>query len=124
MPKGGLLHAHLDATVNVDLLMGLALQYPRIHVRIPRRLTTSTISNTLPELSPIPVTTFAGNFSVSHAEYQPDTWVSLSVARDGFDASLGGKEGFDKWIHDSMTINPAEAYGTHNTVTKVCVALF
>lgn len=123
MPKGGLLHAHLDATVNTDFLMTLALQYSRIHVRVPQRLTTSTLSHTLPELSPIPVTTSAGNLSISHAEYQPDTWVPLSVARDGFDVALGGKEGFDKWIRDSMTINPAEAYGTHNTVTKVCVAL-
>lgn len=119
MPKGGLLHAHLDATVNVDFLMSLALQYPRIHIRVPQRITAATISHILPQFSPMPVTASTGNFSVTHEEYQNDTWVPLNVARDGFDSALGGQAGFDKWIRDAMVINPAEAYGTHNTVTKV-----
>lgn len=57
--------------------------------------------------------------SLTDASYEMDAWVSLKNARDNFSNALGGKEGFDQWVIGSMTINPSEAYGTHNTVEKV-----
>ena len=43
----------------------------------------------------------------------------MKIARETFSPELGGPEGFDKWYVGATTINPAEAYGTHKTVTKV-----
>ncbi|KAH0830666.1 hypothetical protein J3R83DRAFT_2121 [Lanmaoa asiatica] len=38
--------------------------------------------------------------------------------RSGNIRSLGGPEGFDKWIVSTFVINPSEAYGSHNTSNK------
>ncbi|TFY65706.1 hypothetical protein EVG20_g5389 [Dentipellis fragilis] len=120
MPKGALLHAHLDATVNVRHLLKLAHQYAdRLHVRTEVMLTDLNITDTIPEFSPLPDGHPASTLSVTSVDYTPGTWVSLAKARAGFSPALGGPEGFDKWVVDSMMIHPAQAYGTHNTVYKV-----
>ena len=118
MPKGALLHAHLDATVNPEILLRLALQYPVFHVRVHKPLTISNLSTNLPEFRALPPDQFSGLSSLTDASYPLESWVPLYKARDSF--ALGGQEGFDKWVIGAMTINPAEAYGTHNTVKKAC----
>ncbi|KAH9966837.1 hypothetical protein BC827DRAFT_1264751 [Russula dissimulans] len=55
--------------------------------------------------------------SVTDAEYPGYSWLPLHQARASF--ALGGPEGFDQWVVGGMSINPAEAYGKHNTVPKV-----
>ncbi|KAI0053868.1 adenosine deaminase-like growth [Auriscalpium vulgare] len=119
MPKGALLHAHLDATVDKKYLWGLALQYPQLHVRAATVITAANRSTTLPEFRPLPLTSSTHDGSFTAAGYVGDTWLPLHQARDAFDPALGGPDGFDKWVLDSMIINPAEAYGTHNTITKI-----
>ncbi|KXN92283.1 Adenosine deaminase CECR1-A [Leucoagaricus sp. SymC.cos] len=120
MPKGALLHAHLDATVDASYLLELALKEPAIHVRVPEPLTAQNIGTTLPEFQPLPVESY--NFesvSLTSSAYTANTWVSIARARETFDPSLGGPAGFDKWVIDAMMIRPSEAYGTHNTVYKI-----
>jgi adenosine deaminase CECR1 len=124
MPKGGLLHAHLDATVNAATLLKLALQQPAIHVRTKNTLNISTIASTLPEFRALSPDLFSDAFSLTDGSYVPNTWVSIKRSRENFAASLGGPEGFDKWVLNAMMINPSEAYGTHNTITKVCRYLY
>ncbi|KAF7363649.1 Brix domain-containing protein [Mycena sanguinolenta] len=120
MPKGGLLHAHLDATVNADFLLKIALEQPALHVRTTESLTALTISKILPEFKALPKELFTNSdVSLTHSSYVPNTWVSLTAARNNFDPALGGPEGFDKWVVGAMTINPSEAYQTHNTVNKI-----
>lgn len=121
MPKGALLHAHLDATVDVNFLLSRVLEQDAIHVRASGPLTTlSPTPNVLPEFSP---------FAKSEVKLSPvqdltdpsydGGWIQVNVAREAFSQELGGPEGFDKWYVASTTINPAEAYGTHKTVAKV-----
>ena len=119
MPKGGLLHAHLDATVNTRVLLCLALKYPAFHVRTDVRLTAENISTTLPEFSPLKETEWTTLKSLSDDTYAPGSWVPLASARETFDSALGGPEGFDNWVIAALTINPTEAYHTHNTTDKV-----
>ena len=118
MPKGALLHAHLDATVNPEILFKLALQYPVFHVRVHEPLTRSNLSTNLPEFRALPQNQFSDLSSLTDVSYPLGSWVSLQKARVSFALHLGGQEGFDKWVIGAMTINPAEAYGTHNTVKK------
>ncbi|KAF5373693.1 hypothetical protein D9758_000762 [Tetrapyrgos nigripes] len=54
MPKGSLLHAHLDATVNVPFLLDLALKQPAIHVRTSTALNASNLRSVLPEFQAHP----------------------------------------------------------------------
>jgi adenosine deaminase CECR1 len=124
MPKGALLHAHLDATVNANVLLELALKQPAIHVRIHQAITPSTLSSTLPEFRGLPREQFSDVLSLTDDTYQPGTWVALKRARESFDVNFGGREGFDNWVIGAMMINPTEAYETHNTITKVAISFF
>jgi adenosine deaminase CECR1 len=109
MPKGGLLHAHLDATVNMEFVLKIALEQPALHVRSPQPLSNANISKTLPEFRALTQEMFTeSNIALTDPSYPPNTWVSLKKARDTFDPALGGPEGFDNWVVGSMTINPSE----------------
>lgn len=116
MPKGGLLHAHLDATVDVKCLLSLAYKHPALHIRVPEAVHAASIHTVLPEFKAFPKQEYSEALELTHSPMQ---WVQLSNARETFPADLGGAQGFDKWLAASMTINPSEAYGTHNTVPKV-----
>ncbi len=120
MPKGALLHAHLDATVIASILLELALKEAALHVRIAEPLTEQNIGTLLPEFLALPVDSYNHDgSSLTSSDYVSKTWVGLARARETFDPSLGGPKGFDQWAIDAMMIRPAEAYGTHNTVNKV-----
>ncbi|KAJ6502309.1 hypothetical protein C8R45DRAFT_1060609 [Mycena sanguinolenta] len=120
MPKGGLLHAHLDATVNAEFLLKIALEQPALHVRTTEQLTAFSLSKILPEFKALPQEMFTNSdVALTHSSYVPNTWVPLKTARNTFDPALGGPDAFDKWVIGAMTINPSEAYQTHNTVNKI-----
>ncbi|KAF9265607.1 Metallo-dependent hydrolase [Marasmius fiardii PR-910] len=120
MPKGALLHAHLDGTVNVPVLLKLALKYPSIHVRTSAPLTVQNINIVTPEFLPLNESECPKNaLGLTETAYQPDSWVPIQIAREQFHPELGGPEGFDVWAARSLTINPSEAYGTHNTSVKI-----
>src|ERR1700683_999990 len=110
MPKGALLHAHLDATVNVDVLFQLALQQPAIHVCASTLINASTIASTLPVFRALPLDQFSDGPGLTEASSIANQWVSLRKARETFDPELGGSDGFDKWVLGALTINPNEAY--------------
>jgi adenosine deaminase CECR1 len=119
MPKGALLHVHQYATVEAGFLLNLALQQPAIHIRCPNVIDNSTIAVTLPDIRPIPNEQYTHGCGITDAAYVPNTWVEMRTARETFDPSLGGPEGFDKWITSTFVISPGEAYGSHNTPNKV-----
>ena len=119
MPKGALLHAHLDATVNPETLLKLALEHPAIHMQVPEIVTAENIWTLCPTFKALSAAEYADGPGVTDQAYAPNTFVTIHKARNTFDTSLGGPEGFDNWVCSAMTINPAEAYGTHNTITKV-----
>ncbi|KAF9227807.1 Metallo-dependent hydrolase [Gyrodon lividus] len=119
MPKGALLHVHQHATVEAEFLLKLALEQPAIHIRCPKVIDASTISGTLPEIMPVPEEQYTDSCGITDATYLPNTWVQIRKARKTFDPALGGPEGFDRWIINTFVLNPSEAYGTHNTSTKI-----
>ncbi|KAN0140794.1 hypothetical protein V8E53_001238 [Lactarius tabidus] len=117
MPKGALLHAHLDATVDKGYLLKLALQEPFMHVRTSCVVTTANSTTAVPEFRAFQEAQPSQNASVTDPDYQAGDWIPLHQARELF--SPVGPDGFDKWVLGAMSINSAEAYGTHNTVTKI-----
>lgn len=122
MPKGALLHVHLDATVNAEVLVQLALQHPNIHMRTPERLTAKNMTSVLPEFRPLPKLEDS-SVSLTTEAYQPGAWVPLSKVKQNFPQDMGGPSGFDQWLVRVMTISPLEAYKTHNTTQKVHTTL-
>ncbi|KIJ69089.1 hypothetical protein HYDPIDRAFT_79661 [Hydnomerulius pinastri MD-312] len=119
MPKGALLHVHQNATVEAAFLLKLALEQPAIHIRCPSAIDASTIAGTLPEIKPVPAEWYTDSCGITDASYVPNTWVQIQKARETFDPALGGPEGFDEWIISCFVVNPSEAYGSHNTPTKI-----
>lgn len=119
MPKGALLHVHLDATVDAATVLKMASKQPAIHVRASQAIHSSNLKSILPEFRPLPRDQFSDVLSLTDPSYPSNEWVSFKKAREYFDPALGGPEGFDRWTLSAITIDPTEAYGTHNTVTKV-----
>lgn len=119
MPKGALLHAHLDATVDVDFMLELAKKQPGMHVRVRHPLSKSNLATNLPEFRMLPQEQLSSVNSLTDLSYPLGSWIPLENARSFFSSELGGAEGFDKWCIGSMSINPSEAYGTYNTLEKV-----
>lgn len=116
MPKGGLLHVHLDAAVNVEVLMRLVEQHPVFYVSVDEVLAEGTLSSTLPRFEVLPEGTRC-QASLTDESYILGSWVPYLYARETF--SLGGPKGFDTWVKASMTINPQEAYTTYNSSLKI-----
>ncbi|KAG7445036.1 Metallo-dependent hydrolase [Guyanagaster necrorhizus] len=122
MPKGALLHAHLDATVNASFLYDLGLQEPSMHVQVPKAINAQTLNTVLPKFKALPAELHNNEaLSLTSPSYIPDSWLSLTQAGEQFDSESGGPDGFNQWVLGCLTINPAEAYGTYNTVTKVVI---
>jgi adenosine deaminase CECR1 len=91
-----------------------------MHVRVAVPLSPSNLSTALPEfkaLNPAETAQFANAPSLTSDSYALSTWVPIQKARQEF--QFGGPEGFDKWVMAGLTINPSEAYGTHNTPNKI-----
>ena len=120
MPKGALLHAHMEATVDAASLLKMALEHSNMCIRAPATLTTDTLDSTLPDFAVRPV---GGNYdsaaTITSQNYVPNTYVSAQKVRSEWPETLGGPKGFDAWVVRSLVINPSEAYNTHNTTVKI-----
>ena len=66
-----MLHGHLDAMVDRSFLINAALKYPLMNIRIPAKLTASTLSKVLPEFQAFPVNEHSNTTSLTSAEYEP-----------------------------------------------------
>ena len=124
MPKGALLHAHLEATVDALTLLKLGLEHDNMCIRVPGQITPAHLSRVLPQFGAQPVTgerEYMKASTITDIGYVPESWVSARRAREEWPAAMGGPEGFDAWVVKSMVINPEEAYGTHNTTRKIWV---
>lgn len=119
MPKGALLHTHLDLTVGARTLLDMALRHPAIHISSPELITSANMAFIRPNLRPITVNSTASVMSLTDQAYRPDAWVPLATARERFDVALGGPDGFDRWLTSKMSINPSDAYITHNNNIRV-----
>jgi len=119
MPKGALLHAHLDLTVGARTLLDIALRHPAIHISSPELITSANMAFIQPKLRPIPSNSKTSVTSLTDPAYLPNAWVPLATARERFDATLGGPDGFDRWLISKMSINPSDAYITHNNNIRI-----
>lgn len=116
MPKGGLLHAHLDATVNVDVLMRLVGQHSVYYVSVEETLTQENLSYNFPRFGIFPEG-MKSEASLTDTTYTAGSWIPYRDARHNF--AFGGPKGFDDWVRAGLTINPQEAYVKYNSSIKV-----
>ena len=111
MPKGALLHAHLDALVDLDWLIDRLLSTPGMHISSSETLESELAR----ERAPIE---FAYTGSSRHAEasiwesgYIQSSLVSVATAANSFPE--GGKAGFHAWLKGRCSISPRESLEHH-----------
>lgn len=116
MPKGALLHAHLDAMVDFNYLLEELLKTPGMHVKSEVPLTTP---EALAEAS------FGFRFrktemtegNIWSDSYTPGTFILLSQAADAFPD--GGRAGFLKWLYSRCTISRTDAVEQHHGIDEI-----
>ncbi len=116
MPKGALLHAHMDAMVDFDFLFDQLLTTPGMTIYCAHDLSTSEKLETGSlrfGYRKSPVT----NMSIWTDNYEPNTAVSVSEAADNF--PHGGRPGFIKWLKGRFTITHNESLEHHHGVDAV-----
>jgi adenosine deaminase CECR1 len=111
LPKGALLHAHLDAMVDLDFVFAKALSTDGMHIYSPDALCTPSALEGSPVLFQYSRNTSQSTSSIWSLEYQPSTLVPLSIAADSF--PNGGRAGFLIWIKERCTITGRESLNHH-----------
>ena len=116
MPKGALLHGHLDAMVDFEHLFGIVFSTPGIHILADQPLTTPAALETAS-------VTFHFRKQV-HTEgniwndsYAASTPLLLTQAAEAFPD--GGKEGFLRWLYSRCTISRTDAVAQHHGVDEI-----
>ncbi|ELU38416.1 adenosine deaminase [Rhizoctonia solani AG-1 IA] len=118
MPKGAILHGHMDAMCDANFLYKEALKYPQMHIRVDSAITSDS-PWPLPQFRPLTADSSAKNInapSLASSDYILKSWVPLKRARDIFEY---GKEAFDKWIVGAMMINPKEIWEKFGSTFRV-----
>ncbi|KAL4977703.1 hypothetical protein BDW66DRAFT_132251 [Aspergillus desertorum] len=128
MPKGCLLHAHMEAMVDIDWMIEQAIEVPGFYISSPVPLCPGTGSagkwsepfqfsyrpglgsgaNALNEAE--------SEFNIWQAGYTPDQLVPVSAAAEAYP---GGVEAFKAWAVSRMTINEEEALEHHHGIDDV-----
>ncbi|KAG8974155.1 hypothetical protein FRB93_001409, partial [Tulasnella sp. JGI-2019a] len=123
MPKGALLHAHMDAMCDAQFLINEAFKHgDMMHVRTPNIISdSSSLKDTLPNFSALPLDRTDGisPVTITHPDYKVGEWVPVNRVRGAFPSDLGGQDGFDKWVLSALRIDPAEAYSRYNSSEKI-----
>lgn len=105
MPKGALLHAHMDAMVDFDFLFDVLLSTPGMHIYCAQALSTPHAL----EVGQFKFRYFKSkktDTSIWNDSYEPNTPITVTQAADSF--PNGGKEGFLRWLKDRCTITITE----------------
>lgn len=119
MPKGSILHAHLDAIVDLDFVFRVLLEEPGMHMNSPEyHLATA-------ENRSESVVTFRffkqernSGMSIWGAQgYKPGEYVSLAKAAETFPD--GGREGWVKWMKSKTTISETDSVTQHHGVDHI-----
>ncbi len=111
MPKGALLHAHMDALVEVDWLFDQLLSTPGMHMTSPEALHTETALEGAPISFRYLKSTGSTEHSIWSAQYESSAPVPVTAAADSF--PNGGRSGFLEWLRGRCTITRRESLEHH-----------
>lgn len=117
MPKGALLHAHMDATMDVDFVINQALSTEGFAMSSDRGLVDKATLDDANVVFRYRKSTLAAGASVWTNDYQTSDFVSIKEAAASF--PNGGLGGFKVWLKDRCTITPEESLSFHCGVDHV-----
>ena len=126
MPKGALLHAHLDAMVDFDYLLNVVMETPGMHIAsldthlgTPETRREANVSIRFKEQREGDVEPGAGRsiWSDQEGEYKPGTYILLTRAADAFPE--GGRQGFLRWLKSRCTLSQTDAMEQHHGPAEI-----
>ncbi|KAJ9203145.1 hypothetical protein DTO166G4_238 [Paecilomyces variotii] len=120
MPKGALLHAHMDAMFDLDYLIDLAFTTPGIHISAPQPLSSDKALDVAPvsfQFSKRPLSKSDNKPSIWTDDYEPSTLLHIQKAASTF--PRGGESGFREWLKSRCMIAPDHSYNHHHGVDAI-----
>lgn len=114
MPKGALLHCHLDAMGDLDWLADIALTTPGMCIRAPRSMHS-------PKLRTDHLYPFSFKFAKQESQsngphlwsesYKPEDLIPVTIAAESFPE--GGVDGFKRWLKSRVSLSQTDAISHH-----------
>ncbi|KAL9116160.1 MAG: hypothetical protein Q9227_000530 [Pyrenula ochraceoflavens] len=112
MPKGALLHAHLDAMMDTEFLIDQVFAQPGMHIVASEPLVSKQALEKAPVQFRFSASSTASGASVWDSSYKADTPVPVLAAAQSFPE--GGEVAFRKWLVTRCTITAAESLCHHH----------
>jgi adenosine deaminase CECR1 len=116
MPKGCLLHCHLEAMIGIEWLLEEAFALGNVHIQAETSLSSAEFQLKTPFVFSVE-TSPPNTPSIWSAEYESNTPVLLKDAADTF--PNGGRAGFIAWAKSRTSITPEESISHHHGVNEV-----
>ncbi|KAL7937036.1 Metallo-dependent hydrolase [Trichoderma chlorosporum] len=116
MPKGSLLHAHMDAMVDFDFILDELLKTPGMHM-------SSDVPLTDHESREKSVVRFRFRAkervdgSIWDRNYEPGSFLLLTKVADEFPE--GGRPGFLKWLKSRCTLSLVDSHEQHHGIDAI-----
>lgn len=107
MPKGALLHCHIEAMVDLDWLLKAAFDTKGYHIRADKPLDSDEAQAFTPFLFKWLKNSSRHNTSIWDQDYDVGTWIPIEEAAEAF--PHGGREGFTEWLRSRITITFEES---------------
>ncbi|KAL1988341.1 hypothetical protein VTN96DRAFT_10024 [Rasamsonia emersonii] len=120
MPKGALLHAHLDAMFDLDFLIDQAFSTPGIHMSACKPLVSEKDLEVAPftfQYSSAPLADSDGKQSIWTEGYTPCSLIHIQKAASTY--PKGGERGFRVWLKSRMMIAAEHSYYHHHGVDAI-----
>ena len=121
MPKGSLLHAHMEAMFDIDFLVDQAISTPGMHISTPHpMLTRRDFDETLIECQYISQPAEKAETtkpSLWAADYEPSSFIPIKEAATSFPD--GGESGFREWLKSRCMIMPEHSYTHYHGVDAI-----
>ncbi|ROV92738.1 hypothetical protein VMCG_09034 [Cytospora schulzeri] len=119
MPKGSILHAHLDAIVDLDFVFETLLDEPGMHINAPE-VHMGTAENRADAVVSFRFFKEPRNPDMSiwdGKSYKTGEYVPLKKAAETFPE--GGREGWIRWMKSRTTISETDAVEQHHGVDHI-----
>ncbi|KAF4507946.1 hypothetical protein G6O67_004390 [Ophiocordyceps sinensis] len=116
MPKGALLHAHMDAMVDFDFLLDELLKMPGMHMSSDRALDSHQARQNA-SLSFRFRANHVTQGSVWQPAYRPGSFILLTQAADSFPDR--GRRGFLEWLKSRCVLSEADCHEQHHGIDAI-----
>lgn len=120
MPKGSLLHAHMDAMFDIEFLVDQAFSTPGIHISAPKPLVTENDHEWAPvsfQYSSQPLEASNDKPSIWSETYEASSLISIQKAASSFPKN--GEQGFREWLRNRCILLPEHSYNHYHGVDAI-----